>query len=65
MSCSRARRRRAGVGVHAHGNNKSLAELRLALTAGVRYVAVDSFDEPTASTASPPKGCHARMSCYG
>lgn len=28
-----------------HGNNKSVEELRLALTAGVRYVAVDSFDE--------------------
>lgn len=38
----------AGVPASActlHGNNKSLAELRLALTAGVRYVAVDSFDE--------------------
>ncbi len=28
-----------------HGNNKSLAELRMALTAGVRHVVVDSFDE--------------------
>ncbi len=28
-----------------HGNNKSLDELRLALTAGVRHVVVDSFDE--------------------
>ncbi len=28
-----------------HGNNKSLAELRAALTAGVRHVVVDSFDE--------------------
>jgi diaminopimelate decarboxylase len=28
-----------------HGNNKSLDELRMALTAGVRHVVVDSFDE--------------------
>jgi diaminopimelate decarboxylase len=28
-----------------HGNNKSLAELRTALTCGVRNVVVDSFDE--------------------
>ena len=28
-----------------HGNNKSLAELRMALTAGVRHVVVDSFEE--------------------
>ncbi|MBI4935887.1 MAG: diaminopimelate decarboxylase [Actinobacteria bacterium] len=28
-----------------HGNNKSLAELRMALTAGVRHIVVDSFDE--------------------
>jgi len=28
-----------------HGNNKSLAELRTAVTAGVRAVVVDSFDE--------------------
>jgi diaminopimelate decarboxylase len=28
-----------------HGNNKSLDELRQAVTAGVRYVVVDSFDE--------------------
>lgn len=38
----------AGVPASActfHGNNKSLDELRLALQAGVRYVAVDSFDE--------------------
>jgi diaminopimelate decarboxylase len=28
-----------------HGNNKTLDELRLALTAGVRHVNVDSFDE--------------------
>ncbi len=28
-----------------HGNNKSVAELRMALTAGVRQVVVDSFDE--------------------
>jgi len=28
-----------------HGNNKSLDELRLAVTAGVRHVVVDSFDE--------------------
>jgi diaminopimelate decarboxylase len=38
----------AGVPASAltlHGNNKSLAELRLALTEGVRHVVVDSFDE--------------------
>jgi diaminopimelate decarboxylase len=28
-----------------HGNNKSLAELRMAMTAGIRHVVVDSFDE--------------------
>ncbi|MFH8585186.1 diaminopimelate decarboxylase [Streptomyces celluloflavus] len=28
-----------------HGNNKDEAELRTAITAGVRYVVVDSFDE--------------------
>jgi diaminopimelate decarboxylase len=28
-----------------HGNNKSLDELRMALTAGVRHITVDSFDE--------------------
>ena len=28
-----------------HGNNKSTAELREALTAGVRHINVDSFDE--------------------
>ena len=28
-----------------HGNNKSVAELREAITAGVRHVVVDSFDE--------------------
>ena len=28
-----------------HGNNKSVAELRMAVEAGVRYVVVDSFDE--------------------
>lgn len=28
-----------------HGNNKSIDELRMALTAGVRHVVVDSFDE--------------------
>ncbi|MEO6122088.1 MAG: diaminopimelate decarboxylase [Ilumatobacteraceae bacterium] len=38
----------AGVPADActmHGNNKNLAELRLALTVGVRQVVVDSFDE--------------------
>jgi diaminopimelate decarboxylase len=30
-----------------HGNNKSHAELRMALTAGVRHIVVDSFDEMT------------------
>jgi diaminopimelate decarboxylase len=28
-----------------HGNNKSLDELRMAITAGVRHINVDSFDE--------------------
>jgi diaminopimelate decarboxylase len=28
-----------------HGNNKSLAELREAIAAGIRYIVVDSFDE--------------------
>ncbi len=40
--------RHAGVPASAltlHGNNKSLAELRMALTEGVRHVVVDSFDE--------------------
>ncbi len=40
--------RHAGVPADAltlHGNNKSMAELRLALTEGVRHVVVDSFDE--------------------
>jgi diaminopimelate decarboxylase len=40
----------AGVPASAcvmHGNNKSLAELRMALTAGVRHIVVDSFDEMT------------------
>ena len=38
----------AGVPASAcvmHGNNKSLDELRAAITAGVRHVVVDSFDE--------------------
>ena len=38
----------AGVPASActlHGNNKSMAELRQAVTAGVRHVIVDSFDE--------------------
>jgi diaminopimelate decarboxylase len=38
----------AGVPANActlHGNNKSVDELRMALTAGVRHVVVDSFDE--------------------
>ena len=40
--------RHAGVPASAltlHGNNKSLAELRMALSEGVRHVVVDSFDE--------------------
>lgn len=28
-----------------HGNNKSLDELRMAITAGIRHIVVDSFDE--------------------
>ena len=38
----------AGVPASActlHGNNKSLAELRMAIDAGVKHVIVDSFDE--------------------
>ena len=38
----------AGVPASAcvlHGNNKSLAELRMAIGAGVRHIVVDSFDE--------------------
>jgi diaminopimelate decarboxylase len=38
----------AGVPAHdcvMHGNNKSVAELRAALTVGVRHIVVDSFDE--------------------
>ncbi|MDO8389326.1 MAG: diaminopimelate decarboxylase [Actinomycetota bacterium] len=38
----------AGVPADAltlHGNNKSLAELRMAIEAGVRHIVVDSFDE--------------------
>ena len=38
----------AGVPANAcvmHGNNKSVAELRMAITAGVRHIVVDSFDE--------------------
>jgi len=38
----------AGVPASActlHGNNKSVAELRMAIEAGVRHVVVDSFDE--------------------
>ena len=51
-----------------HGNNKSVDELRMAMTAGVRHIVVDSFDEmdrldalhaeglpaPTCCCASPP-----------
>ena len=40
--------RHAGVPADSltmHGNNKSLAELRMALTEGVRHIVVDSFDE--------------------
>jgi diaminopimelate decarboxylase len=40
--------RRAGVPADAlafHGNNKSVAELRMAITEGVRHIVVDSFDE--------------------
>jgi len=38
----------AGVPADAlalHGNNKSVAELRMAIDAGVRHIVVDSFDE--------------------
>src|SRR6056297_3836901 len=38
----------AGVPASActlHGNNKSVAELRMAIDAGVKHVIVDSFDE--------------------
>ena len=38
----------AGVPGHRcvmHGNNKSLDELRMAITAGIRHIVVDSFDE--------------------
>jgi diaminopimelate decarboxylase len=34
-----------GDSLTLHGNNKSLAELRMALEAGVRHIVVDSFDE--------------------
>lgn len=40
--------RAAGVPASActmHGNNKSVDELRLAITEGVRHIVVDSFDE--------------------
>jgi len=40
--------RRAGVPANKcvmHGNNKSMDELRIALTAGVRHIVVDNFDE--------------------
>ena len=39
---------RAGVPASAlvmHGSNKSVAELRMAITEGVRHIVVDSFDE--------------------
>ncbi|MCY7297986.1 MAG: diaminopimelate decarboxylase [Ilumatobacteraceae bacterium] len=39
---------RAGVPANAlafHGNNKSVAELRMAINEGVRHIVVDSFDE--------------------
>ena len=39
---------RAGVPAHAltmHGNNKSVVELRMAMSEGVRHIVVDSFDE--------------------
>jgi len=39
---------RAGVPANAlafHGNNKSVAELRMAIDEGVRHIVVDSFDE--------------------
>ncbi len=39
---------RAGVPANAlafHGNNKSVVELRMAITEGVRHIVVDSFDE--------------------
>ena len=39
---------RAGVPAKAlafHGNNKSIAELRMAINEGVRHIVVDSFDE--------------------
>jgi diaminopimelate decarboxylase len=34
-----------GDALTLHGNNKSLAELRMAIEAGVRHIVVDSFDE--------------------
>ena len=40
--------RRAGVPAGSlvmHGNNKSIDELRMAITEGVRHIVVDSFDE--------------------
>ena len=52
-----------------HGNNKSVDELRLAITAGVRRIVVDSFDELDRLDALHREGladpgraaaCHAR-----
>jgi diaminopimelate decarboxylase len=50
----------AGVPASActlHGNNKSVAELRQAITAGVRHIIVDSFDELDRLDLLAAEGC--------
>ncbi|BAN01345.1 diaminopimelate decarboxylase [Ilumatobacter coccineus] len=50
----------AGVPASActlHGNNKSVAELRQAITAGVRHIIVDSFDELDRLDMLAAEGC--------
>ena len=42
-----------------HGNNKSTAELRVAMSAGVRHIVVDSFDEFTRIEALVAEGLPA------
>ena len=42
-----------------HGNNKSVDELRAAITAGVRHIVVDSFDEMDRLDALHSDGLHS------
>ena len=47
-----------------HGNNKSVDELRAAITAGVRHIVVDSFDELDRLDALARRGSSGAGACW-